>query len=157
MFEAGARPHPPRELYRAYLEQSDVFVGVYGESYGGVPPGEEVSGLEDEYLRSGDMPKLVYVKHPAPEREPRLVDLLAPSVATTASPTRGFASAQELGGLVADDLAVLLSDRFGAAERDGVAGEPRSPPRPRRSSGVPVDIARLERSPSWVTGRGSSR
>ena len=29
MFELGARPHPPRKLYRAYLEQSDVFVGIY--------------------------------------------------------------------------------------------------------------------------------
>ena len=29
MFEAGARPHPPRELYRAYLEQSHIFVGIY--------------------------------------------------------------------------------------------------------------------------------
>jgi Domain of unknown function (DUF4062) len=26
MFELGARPHPPRDLYRAYLAQSDVFV-----------------------------------------------------------------------------------------------------------------------------------
>ena len=34
MFEGGARPHPPRELYRAYLEQSDVFVGIYAGSYG---------------------------------------------------------------------------------------------------------------------------
>jgi Domain of unknown function (DUF4062) len=24
MFELGARPHPPRELYRAYLAQSDI-------------------------------------------------------------------------------------------------------------------------------------
>jgi hypothetical protein len=29
MFELGARPHPPRELYRAYLAQSHVFVGIY--------------------------------------------------------------------------------------------------------------------------------
>ena len=49
MFELGARPHPPRELYRSYLEQSDVFVGIYGESYGWVAPDEEISGLEDEY------------------------------------------------------------------------------------------------------------
>ena len=49
MFELGARPHPPRSLYRAYLEQSDIFIGVYWESYGWVAPGEEVSGLEDEY------------------------------------------------------------------------------------------------------------
>jgi hypothetical protein len=28
MFEAGARPHPPREVYQAYLAQSDVFIGT---------------------------------------------------------------------------------------------------------------------------------
>ena len=50
MFELGARPHPPRELYRSYLEQSDVFVGIYGASYGWVAPGEEISGLEDETM-----------------------------------------------------------------------------------------------------------
>ena len=49
MFELGARPHPPRDLYRAYLQQSDVFVGIYGDSYGWIAPGEDVSGLEDEY------------------------------------------------------------------------------------------------------------
>ncbi len=49
MFELGARPHPPRELYRAYLAQSDIFVGLYGERYGWVAPGEDISGLEDEY------------------------------------------------------------------------------------------------------------
>ena len=58
MFELGARPHAPRELYRAYLAQSEVFVGIYWQQYGWVAPGEEVSGLEDEYLPSGDRPKL---------------------------------------------------------------------------------------------------
>jgi hypothetical protein len=48
MFELGARSHPPREVYRAYLAQSQVFVGVYWQSYGWVAPGEEISGLEDE-------------------------------------------------------------------------------------------------------------
>src|SRR5215212_4326849 len=75
MFELGARPHPPRELYRAYLAQSDVFVGVYWRRYGWVAPGESVSGLEDEYLLSGDRPKLIYVKAAA-DREPRLTGLL---------------------------------------------------------------------------------
>jgi hypothetical protein len=28
MFELGARPHPPREVYRSYLAQSQVFVGI---------------------------------------------------------------------------------------------------------------------------------
>jgi len=49
MFELGARPHPPRKLYRSYLEQSDVFVGIYWERYGWIAPGETISGLEDEY------------------------------------------------------------------------------------------------------------
>ncbi len=43
LFELGARPHPARELYRAYLEQSHIFVGIYWESYGWVAPGESVS------------------------------------------------------------------------------------------------------------------
>ena len=53
MFELGARPHPPRSLYRAYLAQSDIFVGLYWESYGWVAPDEHISGLEDEYRLSG--------------------------------------------------------------------------------------------------------
>ena len=31
MFELGARPYPPRDLYQAYLAQSDVFIGLYWE------------------------------------------------------------------------------------------------------------------------------
>src|SRR5579875_443425 len=71
MFELGARPHPPRELYRAYLQQSDVFLGLYWERYGWVAPEETVSGLEDEYnLCPDDLPRLLYVKSPAKNREP---------------------------------------------------------------------------------------
>ena len=62
MFELGARPHPPRRVYRDYLAQSQIFVGVYGESYGRVAPGEAVSGLEDEYLLAAGLPRLVYIK-----------------------------------------------------------------------------------------------
>jgi hypothetical protein len=62
LFEFGARPYPPRDLYRAYLEQSDVFIGIYAESYGWVGPGMEVSGLEDEYRLSAGKPRLIYVK-----------------------------------------------------------------------------------------------
>src|SRR5262245_20636810 len=77
MFELGARPHPPRQLYRAYLAQSQVFVGVYWQSYGWVAPGEETSGLEDEYRLSAGMPRLIYIKTPAPDRDKRLTGLLA--------------------------------------------------------------------------------
>src|ERR1700746_2712531 len=72
LFESGARPYPPRELYRAYLAQSDVFVGLYWQRYGWVAPGVPVSGLEDEYQLAGAKPKLIYIKTPAPAREPRL-------------------------------------------------------------------------------------
>jgi Domain of unknown function (DUF4062) len=77
MFELGARPHPPRELYRAYLAQSDVFVGLYWQRYGQIVPGMQLSGLEEELELSQGLPRLLYVKAPAPDREPRMTDLLS--------------------------------------------------------------------------------
>jgi Domain of unknown function (DUF4062) len=62
MFEQGARPHPPRDVYRAYLSQSDVFVGLYWQSYGRIPSGMETSGLEEEFELSHDLPRLLYSK-----------------------------------------------------------------------------------------------
>ena len=76
MFELGARSHPAREVYRAYLAQSHIFVAVYWQSYGWVAPDERVSGLEDEYRLSAGLPRLIYVKSPAPDRDPRLAQLL---------------------------------------------------------------------------------
>ena len=76
LFELGARPYPPRALYRAYLEQSHVFLGIYWQSYGWVAPDEQISGLEDEYRLSGTRPRLIYIKGPAPDRQERLGALL---------------------------------------------------------------------------------
>src|SRR5512146_949697 len=76
LFEAGARPHPARELYQAYLSQSHVFIGIYWQSYGWVGPGMEISGLEDEYNLSAALPRLIYIKSPAPDREPGLTRML---------------------------------------------------------------------------------
>jgi hypothetical protein len=59
LFELGARPHPPKELYRSYLDQSQIFVSIYYINYGWVAPGMEISGLEDEYLLSGHKSKLI--------------------------------------------------------------------------------------------------
>src|SRR5215216_5614541 len=53
MFELGARSHAARDLYRQYLQQSQIFVGIYWDRYGWVAPDENVSGLEDEYSLSG--------------------------------------------------------------------------------------------------------
>ena len=116
MFELGARPHPARDLYRAYLDQSHVFIGIYWEKYGWVAPGEDISGLEDEYRLACDKPKLVYIKSPAPEREPRLQELLD-DIKGVAS-YKYFTSASELGDLIENDLLLLLTERFeGPSER----------------------------------------
>ncbi|BDI23474.1 hypothetical protein L3i23_22500 [Herbiconiux sp. L3-i23] len=112
MFELGARPHPPRDLYRAYLEQSDVFVGIYWQKYGWVAPGEEVSGLEDEYnLVPAEMPRLIYVKETT-EREPRLVALLDRVRSDDRASFKYFSGDDELAQLLSADLAVLLAERF---------------------------------------------
>src|SRR5215469_6254295 len=71
MFELGARPHPPQQVYRSYLAQSDVFIGLYWQRYGQIGPGMQVSGLEEEFALSSELPRLLYVKVPAPDREPR--------------------------------------------------------------------------------------
>jgi hypothetical protein len=112
MFELGARAHPPRTLYRAYLDQSDVFVGIYWQRYGWTAPDMAVSGLEDEYLLSGGKPRLLYVKQPAPEREPRLGDLLSRIEAENGVSYKLFSTAAQLQELVEDDVAVLLTERF---------------------------------------------
>jgi predicted ATPase len=115
MFELGARPHPPRQLYRAYLQQSDVFVGVYWQEYGWIAPGEEISGLEDEYrLAPREMPKLIYVKQPA-EREARLAELIARVRSDDTASYTPFSTAEELAELVTADLATLLAERFDAS------------------------------------------
>ncbi len=115
MFELGARPYPPQEVYQQYLAQSDVFIGLYWQRYGQPAPGAQVSGLEEEFELSGRLPRLLYVKAPAPDRERRLADLLARVKDEASASYRSFRTAAELGRLVRDDLAVLLSERFAAA------------------------------------------
>jgi predicted ATPase len=132
MFELGARPHPPRELYRAYLQQSDVFVGIYGDNYGWTAPGEDVSGLEDEYdLAPARMPKLVYLKE-STSREPGLKALLDRIRADDTVSYVSFSSAEQLAERVAEDLATLLAERF-----DGARSAP-APAPPTRGGRVPA-------------------
>lgn len=133
MFELGARPHPPRDLYRAYLAQSEVFVGIYGDRYGWVGPDMDVSGLEDEIDLSAGMPRLLYVRAPAPDRDPRLARLLERVQAEGGVSTTPYRDPDELAERVADDLAVLLSERFArtAAAPPGLAaGWLPTPPTP---------------------------
>lgn len=117
MFEAGARPHTPRALYRAYLQQSDVFLAVYWQHYGWIDRELTISGLEDEFVLAEGKPRLVYVKTPAPDRDARLTALIEQLQAGGLASFRLFRTATELRRLVADDLAALLSERFGTSER----------------------------------------
>ncbi len=139
MFELGARPHPPRELYRAYLAQSDVFVGLYWQRYGWIGPGMDISGLEDELRLSEGMPRLLYLKSPAPEQEPRLAAMIADVQSEGADSYRSFRSTRELGRLVRDDLALLLSERFATPVRSAAPAAADATDRrpPRRSWPTP--------------------
>ena len=134
LFESGARPYPPRELYRAYLAQSDIFIGLYWQRYGWVAPTMQVSGLEDEYQLSGGKPKLIYIKSPAPEREPRLQALLDRIRAEDAASYQKFATPEELHERIANDLALLLTERFTT---------PSQAPVPARLAPLPVPRSRL--------------
>ena len=112
MFELGARPHPPRDLYRSYLDQSDIFVGIYWESYGWVAPDEQISGLQDEYdLAPATMPKLIYIKA-SDHRDERLKTLITRIQTDDHAAYLPFHTAEELQERLTDDLATLLAERF---------------------------------------------
>src|SRR5213593_2382716 len=132
LFELGARPYPPRELYRAYLAQSDIFIGLYWQRYGWVAPTMQVSGLEDEYQLATDKPKLIYLKTPAPAREPRLQALLDRIRAEDAASYQKFATPEELRERIANDLALLLTERFTSPRETPVAARLAALPVPRR-------------------------
>ena len=98
-------------LDRSSSERADVFVGIYWQSYGWVPPGTDVSALEDEY-RTATAPRLVYVKEPASEREPELERLLEEIRAGERATCRTFGAPGELAEVLIDDLAALVAQRF---------------------------------------------
>src|SRR5215470_8175654 len=135
-YESGARPHPPRPMYRAYLAQSQVFVGIYWQRYGWVAPGMEISGLEDEYRLAAGKPMLLYLKRPAPDQEPRLAAMIDGIRAAGTASYRTFATPRELERLLADDLAVLLSESF-AGEPGGTEASPAGPGQP-SEAGLPA-------------------
>ena len=141
LFELGARPHPPQELYRTYLAQSDIFIGIYWQRYGWIGPDMEISGLQDEYELARSLPRLLYVKVPAPDRELRLTGLLERFKAEAANSYRTFRTARELGRLVRDDLALVLSERF--ATGSSAAAESSRPAGCRARRSLPVATTSL--------------
>jgi predicted ATPase len=110
MFDSAARPHSRRELLEAYLAESHLFVGVYWQSFSSTPG--DGDGVEAEFGLAGELPKLVYVKEPAPDREPRLAEMLDRIRRDGRISYRTFAAPGDLRHLVRDDIALLLSERF---------------------------------------------
>ena len=124
LFELGARPHAPQDVYRAYLAQSHIFIGIYWQSYGWVAPDMDVSGIEDELSLAGDMPKLIYIKRPAPDRDPRLEAMLERFRSGETISYRAFESVEELQELIKDDLVVMLTERFEQGPAPSAAASP---------------------------------
>lgn len=127
MFESGARPHPAQELYQAYLSQSHIFIGVYWQNYGWIGPGMEISGLEDEYDRTTGLPRLIYIKKPSPNREPKLSQLLERIRDENVSSYKYFTTPNELRDLVENDLILLLSEYFETVHAEEQSFEESSP------------------------------
>ena len=150
LFELGARPYAPRALYRSYLEQSHIFVGLYWQRYGWVAPDMEVSGLEDEFRLSAAVPRLLYIKEPAPDREERLTALLDEMTRLPDTTPRRFTSTEQLAEMVADDLALLISQRF--AGRVPRADAPREQAAAETPAGEPLPLP-----PTSFVGRDRER
>jgi predicted ATPase len=117
MFEMGARPHPSRDLYRAYLQQSQIFIGIYWQQYGWVAPDMEISGIEDEYLLASELPKLIYLKSPAKEIDPGLKVMIRQIQSDNTVSYKRFSTADELQELIENDLAVMMTEQFYALEQ----------------------------------------
>jgi len=112
MFESGASPYPPREKYRAYLEQCQIYVGIFRESYGWIAPDMEISGIEDEYdiAKAYGLPRLVYVKSTTRGREEKLKRLIE-RIGNDVS-YQPFDTIEQLVEYVKNDIMHLVSGRY---------------------------------------------
>jgi len=141
--ELGARPYPPRELYRARLEDSQIVVAIYRVSYGWVAPGMQVSGVEDEFLLASGLgvDRLVYVYSDARGRDPRLQGVIEKAKASVTFAS--YSDPEELEARIRDDIAEVISARFRAQLPMGAA-----PDRPEDalSALVPSAQVRLRRA-----------
>jgi predicted ATPase len=91
-------------LAEGTLDQAHVVVGVYWR--------EHAPALDRDYATSGDRPRLIYVKSAREDRDPALAALLDRIKSDDRASYRPFGTDAELEELVADDLAVLLTEGF---------------------------------------------
>jgi hypothetical protein len=70
MFEQGARPHPPRDMYRACLARSGVFIGLYWQRYGQAPPRRGYLGPGREVRPVGEAAEAAVCQGAGPRPRP---------------------------------------------------------------------------------------
>jgi tetratricopeptide (TPR) repeat protein len=111
--DIGARPHPPRELYTARLEMSQIFVGVYRESYGWIAPDMDISGVEDEFRIAANrgMDRLIYVYQTPTARDPKL-EALIETAKNAGLTVATYSEPEQLRDLVRDNVTAVVSNRF---------------------------------------------
>lgn len=111
--DIGARPHPPRELYKARLWDSQIFIGIYRESYGWIAPDMAVSGIEDEFQLATDraMDRLIYVYDAPISRDPKLQTLID-NAKNSGITVAFYGNPTQLGDRIRSDLTAVISNRF---------------------------------------------
>lgn len=79
IFEETSRPHSPRELYKAGIQQSQIFIGIYGSEYGWIDKekGMTISGIHDEWRLATEYKKYrhAFIKN-TNNRESNLTELI---------------------------------------------------------------------------------
>lgn len=143
---------PARDVWQAFIEQSHVFVGLYGQEYGAPVDVSGVSQQYDECRLAASLPRLLYVRGRSLTREPRLAAMLARIGAEDGRSYRVFNDVDELEQLVVDDLALLLTERYESARIAAAVPSPRQP--------LPPVIATMPGAPAAPTslvGRAAER
>lgn len=73
----GARPHSSQQVCLEGVQESDCYLGIFGERYGFVSKsGRSITHEEFDEARKRAIPTLLVVKKPAPKRDPALADFL---------------------------------------------------------------------------------
>ena len=115
-----------RQVATAYLDQSNAFVGVYDPALGDTAPAPGESLDEHELDAARSLPKLLYVR--ARDGASGWLPPYLADAAREGVPLKRFSDAAELGELIRDDLAALLSQRFAASVAAPAAPEPARAP-----------------------------
>lgn len=115
LLDSGAEFHQTQKLHQECIDRSHIFIGIYGQEYGWIPPGAQISVLEDDYNLASNMPVLIYFAEQDEERDPNLTRLLERIKIENAGSVKAFTTPEMLGELIENDLMLLLSEYFEAA------------------------------------------